>query len=105
MEWGGGVRQAKEKEKALEEMKAERAKPFARSRNDPELDHMMRDRVRFGDPMAHLVKKRQPYLDEEEEEEEEGQQYNLLGFKVPKAIPAHRYDLLLVASMMPLSIP
>ena len=96
MEWGGGVRQAKEKDKALEEMKAERAKPFARSRNDPELDLMMRDRVRFGDPMAHLVKKREPYVDVEEEEEE-GDQYNLLGFKVPKAIPAHRYDLLLVS--------
>lgn len=115
MEWGGGVKQAKDKAKALEDMRRERAKPFARSRNDPELDSMMRDRVRFGDPMAHLVghkclrtgamsarmsltrpmyvwqvKRKEAVIQEDEEDEDE--QYNLLGFKVPKAVPAHRQE-------------
>lgn len=37
------------------ELEAERSKPFARSKGDPELDAMLRSRVRWGDPMAHLV--------------------------------------------------
>lgn len=33
------------------------SKPFARGRDDDELDSMLKERTRFGDPMAHLVKK------------------------------------------------
>lgn len=29
---------------------------ICRFRDDPELDQMMKERVRWGDPMAHLVK-------------------------------------------------
>ena len=35
------------------------AKPFARSRDDKDLDEMYRTRARFGDPMAQFTKKRQ----------------------------------------------
>jgi hypothetical protein len=29
---------------------------FSFCRDDPELNNMLKDRLRFGDPMAHLVK-------------------------------------------------
>lgn len=49
------IQDAEERER---EMEREAAKPFARSKDDAELDALYRERVRFGDPMAHLVKKK-----------------------------------------------
>jgi pre-mRNA-splicing factor CWC26 len=56
LEWGKGLAQKREAEARLQELELEKDKPFARTRDDPELDQMMKERVRFGDPMAHLVK-------------------------------------------------
>lgn len=39
-------------------MRQEAAKPFARSADDADIDRAFRDRVRFGDPMAHLAARR-----------------------------------------------
>ncbi|CAA0841718.1 Unknown protein [Striga hermonthica] len=58
LEWGKGLAQKREAEARLEEMADEKNKPFARSRDDPDLDSMLKERVRWGDPMAHLVKKK-----------------------------------------------
>ncbi|CAI9274362.1 unnamed protein product [Lactuca saligna] len=59
LEWGKGLAQKREAEARLQELELEKAKPFARARDDPDLDNMLKDRVRWGDPMAHLVKKKQ----------------------------------------------
>ncbi|XP_015948032.1 uncharacterized protein LOC107473017 [Arachis duranensis] len=53
IESGKGLAQKREAEARMKE-------PFARSRDDPELDNMLKDRLRWGDPMAHLVKKKYP---------------------------------------------
>ena len=49
----------REREARAEEMQREAAKPFARTADDVDIDRAYRERVRFGDPMAHLAAKRQ----------------------------------------------
>ncbi|XP_020536016.1 BUD13 homolog isoform X2 [Jatropha curcas] len=56
LEWGKGLAQKREAEVRLQELELEKEKPFARTRDDPELDKMLKERLRWGDPMAHLVK-------------------------------------------------
>jgi len=58
LEWGGGLKQKKQRQERRKAMEAEAAKPFARSRDDPDLDRAQREALRWGDPMAHLVTKR-----------------------------------------------
>lgn len=89
LEWGKGLAQKREAEAKLLEMELEKEKPFARSRDDPELDRMMKDSVRWGDPMAHLVKKKQSDmllldLGENEKMKESG-------FIIPQDIPSHSW--------------
>ncbi|PHT91521.1 hypothetical protein T459_06634 [Capsicum annuum] len=60
LEWGKGLAQKREMEARLQELESEKDKPFARSRDDSELNTMLKERIRWGDPMAHLVKKREP---------------------------------------------
>ncbi|XP_021765717.1 BUD13 homolog isoform X1 [Chenopodium quinoa] len=89
LEWGKGLAQKREAEARLLEMELEKEKPFARSRDDPELDSLMKDRLRWGDPMAHLVKKKQSDLllsdlgDSEKMKES--------GFIIPQDIPSHSW--------------
>lgn len=61
--WGGGLAQRVAAEERGREMAAEAAKPFARYADDKDLDAMQRSRVRWGDPMAHLVKRQAPELE------------------------------------------
>ncbi|KAJ1429595.1 Bud13 [Sesbania bispinosa] len=56
IEWGKGLAQKREAEARLKELELEKEKPFARTRDDPDLDKMLKERLRWGDPMAHLVK-------------------------------------------------
>jgi pre-mRNA-splicing factor CWC26 len=89
LEWGQGLAQKREAEAKLEELELEKDKPFARSRDDPELDKMMKERVRWGDPMAHLVKKKQHEtslvdLGDDEKMKESG-------FVIPQSIPKHSW--------------
>lgn len=51
--------QMREREARAEEMQRDAAKPFARTADDMDIDRAYRERVRFGDPMAHLAAKRQ----------------------------------------------
>ncbi|XP_022155542.1 BUD13 homolog [Momordica charantia] len=89
LEWGKGLAQKREAEAELMELELEKDRPFARSRNDAELDSMLRDRVRWGDPMAHLVKKKKSEMalldlgDSEKMRES--------GFIIPQDIPAHSW--------------
>ncbi|PIN14342.1 hypothetical protein CDL12_13038 [Handroanthus impetiginosus] len=89
VEWGKGLAQKREAEARLKEIEAEKDKPFARSRDDPDLDAMLKERVRWGDPMAHLVKKKHlepvvPDLGESEKMKESG-------FIIPQEIPSHSW--------------
>ncbi|KAI3676336.1 hypothetical protein L1987_85942 [Smallanthus sonchifolius] len=58
LEWGKGLAQKQEAEAREQELELEKAKPFARTRDDLDLNNMQKDTVRWGDPMAHLVKKK-----------------------------------------------
>ncbi|XAR64121.1 hypothetical protein NMG60_11024340 [Bertholletia excelsa] len=89
LEWGKGLAQKREAEERQLELELEKDKPFARTRDDPELDRMLKGRVRWGDPMAHLVKRKQydhllPDLGANEKMKESG-------FIVPQEIPSHSW--------------
>lgn len=89
LEWGKGLAQKREAEARLEELELEKAKPFARTRDDPDLDRMLKDRVRWGDPFAHLVKKKHsevvlPDIGDNEKMKESG-------FIVPQEVPKHSW--------------
>lgn len=89
LEWGKGLTQKREAEARQAALELEKDKPFARSRDDPELDKMLKERVRWGDPMAHLVKKKNvehvlENLDEDEKIRESG-------FIIPQDIPSHSW--------------
>lgn len=87
LEWGKGLVQKREVEQQQRELEAEASKPFARTRDDPELDKALRDKVRWGDPMAHLVKKPEPEL------EDIGAREDLKdsGFNIPQEVPQHSW--------------
>ncbi|CAH9066308.1 unnamed protein product [Cuscuta europaea] len=91
LEWGKGLAQKREMEARLQELESEKEKPFARSRDDPELDNMLKERLRWGDPMAHLVKKKQadqalllPDLGSDDRMKESG-------FVIPQEVPPHSW--------------
>ena len=52
------VAQAKMKEKEIDDMIYEMSKPLARYKDDKDLDKMLRDTERSGDPMLAFIKKR-----------------------------------------------
>ncbi|CAA2997588.1 Hypothetical predicted protein [Olea europaea subsp. europaea] len=89
LEWGKGLAQKREAEARLQELEAEKDKPFARNRDDPELDKMLKERVRWGDPMAHLVKKKQ--LEPVLPDLGEGAKMKESGFIIPQEIPSHSW--------------
>lgn len=89
LEWGKGLAQKWEVETRLEELELEKDKPFARTRDDPELDKMLMERVRWGDPMAHLVKKKHSELDLADLGDSEKMKES--GFIIPQDIPSHSW--------------
>ncbi|KAL4379858.1 hypothetical protein GQ457_02G035600 [Hibiscus cannabinus] len=89
LEWGKGLAQKREAEARFQELEQEKNKPFARTRDDPELDNMLKDRLRWGDPMAHLVKKKQPEL--VLKDLGDGEKMKESGFIVPQDIPQHSW--------------
>uniref|UniRef100_A0A1J3HTF0 BUD13-like protein n=1 Tax=Noccaea caerulescens TaxID=107243 RepID=A0A1J3HTF0_NOCCA len=89
LEWGQGLAQKREAEARLEELELEKEKPFARSRDDPELDKMMKERVRWGDPMAHLVKNKQHETSLVDLGDDDKMKAS--GFVIPQSIPKHSW--------------
>ncbi|XP_058104185.1 uncharacterized protein LOC131248130 isoform X2 [Magnolia sinica] len=89
LEWGKGLAQKREAEARELELESEKDKPFARTRDDPELDKMLKERVRWGDPMAHLVKRKQPDLLLEDLGDDEKMKES--GFLIPQTIPSHSW--------------
>nr|XP_043634945.1 BUD13 homolog [Erigeron canadensis] len=89
LEWGKGLAQKREAEERWQELELEKSKPFARTRDDPDLDKMLKDTLRWGDPMAHLVKKKHselvlPDMGDNERMKESG-------FIVPQEVPKHSW--------------
>ncbi|XP_022865942.1 BUD13 homolog [Olea europaea var. sylvestris] len=89
LEWGKGLAQKREAEARMQELEVEKDKPFARSRDDPELDKLLKERVRWGDPMAHLVKKK--HLEPVLPDLGEGAKMKESGFIIPQEIPSHSW--------------
>ncbi|XP_020094131.1 BUD13 homolog isoform X2 [Ananas comosus] len=89
LEWGKGLAQKREAEARALELEIEKDKPFARSRDDPDLDKMLKERIRWGDPMAHLVKRKNP----EPILEDLGVDVKMKesGFIIPQTIPSHSW--------------
>ncbi|MCO5586051.1 hypothetical protein L7F22_039990 [Adiantum nelumboides] len=86
LEWGKGLVQKREAESQRVELEDEKTKPFARTRDD--LDAMLREQIRWGDPMAHLVKKKaEPVLVDLGVSD----QMKESGFIVPQEIPTHSW--------------
>ncbi|PVD27610.1 hypothetical protein C0Q70_12774 [Pomacea canaliculata] len=57
-EWGQGLKQKEMQEQVMQTYLHEMAKPLARYKDDEDLDRMMRDLDREGDPMAAFLKKK-----------------------------------------------
>ncbi|KAG9146356.1 hypothetical protein Leryth_018409 [Lithospermum erythrorhizon] len=89
LEWGKGLAQKRESEQEMRELELEKEKPFARTRDDPDLDKELKERVRWGDPMAHLVKRKPlesvlPDLGNNDKMKESG-------FIIPQEVPSHSW--------------
>ncbi|KAF6135609.1 hypothetical protein GIB67_015462 [Kingdonia uniflora] len=110
LEWGQGLAQKREVEAREQELELEKDKPFARTRgfpidllriveeglsgkfhfrDDPELENMLKERVRWGDPMAHLVKRKHSELLLEDLGDNEKMKES--GFNIPQEIPFHSW--------------
>ncbi|KAE8684134.1 Detected protein of unknown function [Hibiscus syriacus] len=87
LEWGKGLAQKWEAEARLQELEIEKNKPFARTRDDPELDNMLKDRLRWCDPMAHMKKQTTLVLKDLGDAEKMKES----GFIVPQDIPSHSW--------------
>ncbi|XP_053307571.1 BUD13 homolog isoform X2 [Spea bombifrons] len=57
-EWGKGLAQKEKQQQNLEEAAREIEKPLARYADDADLDQMLREREREGDPMAKFLQKK-----------------------------------------------
>lgn len=95
LEWRGGLAQKREAEERRRQMQEEAAKPFARADIEGSHDSALRDRVRFGDPFAHLARKRQPGAEAAAAaaltERYDQDKLAKSGFKVPQEVPPHSW--------------
>ncbi|KAG9443561.1 hypothetical protein H6P81_014901 [Aristolochia fimbriata] len=89
LEWGQGLAQKREAEARKHELELEKEKPFARTRDDPELDKMLKERIRWGDPMAHLIKRKDSELIMEDLGDDEKMKDS--GFIIPQSVPSHSW--------------
>ncbi|XP_077402534.1 BUD13 homolog isoform X1 [Vanacampus margaritifer] len=57
-QWGKGLAQGQMEQQRLEDAVREAQKPLARNRDDEDLDRMLREQVRDGDPMAAMLRRK-----------------------------------------------
>ena len=89
--WGGGLRQRQQAEERARAMAEEAAKPFVRGR-DPELDAIQKRVSRWGDPLAHLAKRREPELEAPPAQAAaRAKKLKKSGFIVPQEVPPHSW--------------
>ncbi|KFW60727.1 BUD13, partial [Pygoscelis adeliae] len=89
--WGKGLAQGRQQQQNVEDAIKEMQKPLARYIDDQDLDQMLREQEREGDPMADFIKKRKA---KENKEKKEKPRYNgpappLNRFNI---WPGHRWD-------------
>ncbi|XP_035202066.1 BUD13 homolog isoform X3 [Oxyura jamaicensis] len=89
--WGKGLAQGRQQQQNVEDAIREMQKPLARYIDDQDLDRMLREQEREGDPMADFIKKRKA---KENKEKKEKPRYNgpappLNRFNI---WPGHRWD-------------
>ena len=85
--WGKGLAQQRQAAAEQAAQAEESDRPFAQYRDDPRLDAHLKAAVRWGDPMAHLVKDPRAELADLSDNP-------LLvesGFKIPQDIPPHSW--------------
>ncbi|GLI61032.1 hypothetical protein VaNZ11_003296 [Volvox africanus] len=94
LEWRGGLAQKRQVEERMRELQDETSKPFARSDVDERHDAALRDRVRFGDPFAHLARQKQSAAADAAAPLTEVYDVGKLaksGFKIPQDVPPHSW--------------
>ncbi|XP_010722018.1 BUD13 homolog [Meleagris gallopavo] len=89
--WGKGLAQGRQQQQNVEDAIKEMQKPLARYIDDEDLDRMLREQEREGDPMAEFIKKRKA---KENKEKKEKPRYSgpappLNRFNI---WPGHRWD-------------
>ncbi|KYO17719.1 BUD13-like protein [Alligator mississippiensis] len=89
--WGKGLAQSKQQQQNVEDAIKEMQKPLARYIDDQELDQMLREQEREGDPMANFIKKRKTKesKDKKEKPRYSGPAPPLNRFNI---WPGHRWD-------------
>ncbi|KFP28206.1 BUD13, partial [Colius striatus] len=89
--WGRGLAQGKQQQQNVEDALKEMQKPLARYIDDQDLDRMLREQEREGDPMADFIKKRKAKESKEKKEKPryKGPAPPLNRFNI---WPGHRWD-------------
>ncbi|NXL61725.1 BUD13 protein, partial [Chordeiles acutipennis] len=89
--WGKGLAQGRQQQQNVEDAIKEMQKPLARYIDDQDLDRMLREREREGDPMADIIKKRKAKESKEKKEKPryKGPAPPLNRFNI---WPGHRWD-------------
>ncbi|XP_010176261.1 BUD13 homolog, partial [Antrostomus carolinensis] len=89
--WGKGLAQGRQQQQNVEDAIKEMQKPLARYIDDQDLDRMLREREREGDPMADIIKKRKAKENKEKKEKPryKGPAPPLNRFNI---WPGHRWD-------------
>ncbi|NWQ84887.1 BUD13 protein, partial [Columbina picui] len=89
--WGKGLAQERQQQQNVEDAIKEMQKPLARYIDDEDLDRMLREQEREGDPMAALIKKRKARAckDKKEKPRYNGPAPPLNRFNI---WPGHRWD-------------
>ncbi|POI18864.1 hypothetical protein CIB84_017392, partial [Bambusicola thoracicus] len=67
-QWGRGLAQGRQQQQNVEDAMKEMQKPLARYIDDEDLDRMLREQEREGDPMAEYIKKRKAKENQEKKE-------------------------------------
>ncbi|XP_042656347.1 BUD13 homolog isoform X2 [Tyto alba] len=89
--WGKGLAQGRQQQQNVEDAIKEMQKPLARYIDDQDLDRMLREQEREGDPMADFIKKRKAKENKEKKEKPryKGPAPPLNRFNI---WPGHRWD-------------
>ncbi|NWX94374.1 BUD13 protein, partial [Nothoprocta ornata] len=89
--WGRGLAQGRQQQQNVEDALKEMQKPLARYIDDEDLDRMLREQEREGDPMAEFIKKRKAKesKDKKEKPRYKGPPPPLNRFNI---WPGHRWD-------------
>ncbi|XP_037738273.1 BUD13 homolog isoform X2 [Chelonia mydas] len=82
--WGKGLAQSRQQQQNVEDAVKEMQKPLARYIDDQDLDQMLREKEREGDPMANFIKKKKA---KESKDKREKPRYN------GPAPPLNRFNL------------